>query len=94
MKSPTAFVVVRNNPKIQKAFQAVFPSSAIATGSFYILHLVWVWLNDPEHSIQKENRAHLLQFFRKVVFAETPQDCEKRLKELCELCKSYPDFVK
>ena len=80
----------------RKALLSAWPQLTHLLCQFHLLQALWQWLWSGDHKIEKNDRAPLLQMFRKLVYSDTDdlfKDAEKELKEH-SLYEKYPAFRK
>ena len=61
---------------------------------FHVLQAQWTWLWKSRHGIHPNHKAHLLNLFRNVLFADNEEDLSKREEEMFNdsVMLSYPQY--
>jgi len=79
----------------RKALQACFPKSTLLLCTFHILQAVWRWLWNSSHQIHNNDRKHLINIFRKVMYATNEDECMKEMNNLkMDSCsKKYINYL-
>lgn len=73
----------------RKALKACFPKSTLLLCTFHILQAVWRWLWNNSHQIHNNDRKHLINLFRKVMYATNEDECIKEMDNLkMDTCSS------
>ncbi|XP_071959838.1 uncharacterized protein [Antedon mediterranea] len=81
---------------LRLALHEVYPNSVLLLCHFHLLQAMWRWLWDSKHKIDKNDRPHLLNIFKAMVYAETEDDLHsmfKRTTEADATSLKYPGFV-
>ena len=78
------------------ALSGVWPHSVLLLCIFHVLQAMWSWIWDAKHGIKHEDKAHLLQLFRQVLYAETNVEVSDRLEEIYadKTVLKYPTYQK
>ena len=64
----------------REGLKLTWPQAELFLCIFHVLQSVWRWLCDSKHSIDKQHRQTLMNLFRKLVYAHSPQDLEYEYK--------------
>ncbi|XP_058628486.1 uncharacterized protein LOC131538589 isoform X2 [Onychostoma macrolepis] len=61
---------------LRQALQNVFPQTTSLLCVFHVLQAMWRWLWDSHHGVPKGDRQWLLDIFKKMVYAMSPEELE------------------
>ncbi|XP_050730793.1 uncharacterized protein LOC127005721 [Eriocheir sinensis] len=67
----------------RKALHNVYQESTLLLSSFHILQAMWHFLWDTNHIIKKEDRPHILQAVKCMLYAKTEENLDKYYDQLC-----------
>jgi len=59
----------------RKALKLCYPNSTLLLCTFHILQAVWHWLWGSKNNINPNDRKHLMNLFRRVVYSSNEVNC-------------------
>lgn len=72
----------------RKALSNPFPESKLLLCSFHVCQAFWRWLWENKNGIQKSDRQQIMMMFRRILYAESEEDCEMNYKLFLEDVKN------
>ena len=89
-----ALCITDDSDSERNALLSVWPQLIHLLCQFHLLQALWQWLWAGAHRIEKDDRAPLLQMFRKMVYSDTIEQFEHAEQEMKEhpLYTKYPGF--
>jgi len=78
----------------RSALLTTWPDSSAKLCLFHIPQVVWRWLWNANHNIQKTDRQQLMSEFQSVMWASTPESAAELYDRLIrsDLWEQYPDW--
>lgn len=79
------------NPKVimtddsaaeRRSLGTVFPDARLLLCVFHVCQAMWRWIWKNEHKIQNEHRKHIMNSFRRVLYAPSQEEAEDLMNEL------------
>ena len=89
-------VILTDNCKEERnALKSVWPSCVLLLCIFHMLQQVWRWLHEGSHNINQSDRPHILNLFKKSLYAQTKQEFNNCFSALLndDQCKRYPNLL-
>ena len=80
----------------RSALHTAWPQAVLLLCIFHVLQAQWSWIWEGKHCIAHEDRKVLIQLFRKVLYADTPDQLADRLEDLYSspVVFKYPQYQK
>ncbi|XP_060845569.1 uncharacterized protein LOC132925167 [Rhopalosiphum padi] len=78
----------------KQALHEVWPTSKQLLCHFHVGQKEWRWLTDSKNQIVQDKRQSLMEFFKKVMYADNEKNLEEAVLDIKKLSNDFPKFVK